>query len=94
VNSAVADPGTDREPVVTFLTRAGCHLCETGWAEVLRARERRAFSLERIDVESDPELRAEYGEQVPVVLIDGRLFCYFEVKSTQLLAALQVSDVR
>jgi hypothetical protein len=32
-----------------------------------------------VDVDTDPELRAEYGDRVPVVLLDGREHSYFTV---------------
>ena len=32
-----------------------------------------------VDVDTDPELQAEYGDRVPVVLLDGREHSYFTV---------------
>lgn len=64
---------------VTLIGRAGCHLCEQARAEVLAARALQPFDLTEIDVDSEPELRAEYGEQVPVVLVDDEMFSYFDV---------------
>jgi Glutaredoxin-like domain (DUF836) len=86
-------PGDEGGPVVTFVTRSGCHLCEVAFAEVLRARERRPFVLRVLDVDSDPELRAEFGDQVPVVLLDGELFCYYEVNGQELLGAIAARDL-
>jgi hypothetical protein len=40
------------------------------------------------DVDADPELRAEYGEQVPVILIDGEEHGYWRVEEDRLRAAL------
>ena len=76
-------------PTVTFITRAGCHLCELALAEVQRARTEVGFGLQRLDVDADPELRAEYGDQVPVVLLNGELHSYFRVDAQRL-----VRDVR
>ena len=64
---------------VTLLGRAGCHLCEVARVEVLAALAMQPFELTETDVDVDPELRAEYGEQVPVVLVDGEMFSYFDV---------------
>lgn len=78
---------------VTLLTRAGCASCE-GAAEVL-ARVCSEFGLEVtcIDVDeaaaSDPELRAEYGDRLPVVLLDGREHGYWEVDEERLRADLR-----
>ncbi|WP_111766623.1 glutaredoxin family protein [Nakamurella deserti] len=64
---------------VTLIGRRGCHLCEEARVEVLAALARQPFTLTELDVDSDPELRAEYGEQVPVVLVDDEMFSYFDV---------------
>jgi hypothetical protein len=64
---------------VTLIGRQGCHLCDVARVEVLAARRLQPFLLTELDVDSDPELRAEYGDQVPVVLVDGELFSYFDV---------------
>ena len=77
---------------VTFLSRVGCHLCAEAHLEVLAARAVEPFDLIELDVDADPELRAEYGEQVPVVLIDDQLFSYFETDRAGLIRA--VADAR
>ncbi|WP_092802125.1 glutaredoxin family protein [Rhodococcus globerulus] len=78
---------------VTLLTRAGCASC-VGAAEVL-ARVCSEFELEVtcIDVDEaaarDPELRAEYGDRLPVILLDGREHGYWEVDEERLRADLR-----
>ncbi|NUS95119.1 MAG: glutaredoxin family protein, partial [Nocardia sp.] len=37
---------------------------------------------------TDPGLRAEYGDRLPVVLLDGREHSYFDVDETRLRADL------
>ena len=54
-------------------TRQGCHLCEQAWALLEDARKTHGFTLEAIDVDSAPELVQQYGECVPVVLVDGKV---------------------
>jgi glutaredoxin len=56
-----------------FYTRKGCHLCEAAW-ETLRAEQRRSqFKLTPIDVDTDPALAERYGDQVPVVVLEGKV---------------------
>lgn len=74
--------------VVTLIGRVGCHLCESALVEVLAAQAAEPFELVETDVDSDPELRAEYGEQVPVTLLDGEMFSYFDVDRAALIAAV------
>ena len=71
-------------PRLQLLTRAGCHLCEAA-AETLDAIAAAAgLSPVAVDVDADPELRAEYGDRVPVVLLDGREHSYFTVDEPRL----------
>lgn len=74
--------------MVTVVTRQGCHLCEVAEAEVERICGELAVPWEATDVDADPELRAEYGERVPVILIDGAEHGYWRVEEDRLRAAL------
>src|SRR4051812_43997879 len=57
---------------LVFYTRTGCHLCEQAH-ELLRGyEERNRLRLREIDIDTDPELVARFGEQVPVLEIGGR----------------------
>lgn len=74
---------------VTLYTRHGCHLCEQARAVLEQARQRAAFALDVVDVDGDVRLRAEYGFDVPVVLIDGMKAFEHRVTLDPLLARLQ-----
>ena len=68
------EPAKRHEPPhVLVYSRADCHLCELAWEQLQRARQRFHFSLEKIDISSDPELTARFGDQVPVVCVDGEV---------------------
>jgi glutaredoxin len=54
-------------------TRCGCHLCDDAWEILKQAQQRYGVRLEAIDVDADPELTTRYGEQVPVVTVNGKL---------------------
>ena len=73
---------------VTVLGRAGCHLCDEALAVVTAVAGRTGASVTEIDVDSDPELRAEYGDMVPVVLVDGVQHGYYTVDPDRLKRAL------
>jgi glutaredoxin len=63
-----------RVPVqIVMYTRQGCHLCDAAWKTLEQARERYRFDLSSVDVDRDPALAALYGEQVPVVTVDGHV---------------------
>lgn len=76
----------DRE--VTLVTRAGCHLCEDAEAVLQRLQGELGFTLTLVDVDASPELRAEYSDRVPVVLLDGREHGYWRVEEERLRMAL------
>jgi glutaredoxin len=56
---------------IEIYSRAGCHLCDDAKTVVERVRRRIAFGLEVIDIDRDPELQRLYGEEIPVVFING-----------------------
>lgn len=77
---------------VVLLTRQGCSACVTA-LEVLRGLCAdfglipRAIDVDRA-AQDDPELRAEYGDRLPVVLLDGREHSYWTVDTARLSADL------
>ena len=57
---------------LTLYTRAGCHLCDEAKAQLQPLVREFGLALREVDVDTDPELAARFGEEVPVVLLDGR----------------------
>jgi len=55
---------------LTLYTRAGCPLCEEMAAEVAALTAGSEHLLRPLDVDADPELKARYGWDVPL-LFDG-----------------------
>ena len=58
---------------VVVYTRAGCGCCQKALGVLEPLRERLGFTLETIDVDTDPALAAAHGNDVPVVLVDGKV---------------------
>ncbi|MCO7195282.1 glutaredoxin family protein [Pseudonocardia sp. McavD-2-B] len=71
---------------VRLLTRVGCHLCDDAAEVLARVCAETGTGWDTVDVDSDDELRAEYGDQVPVVLLDGREHDSFRVDEERLHA--------
>jgi glutaredoxin len=67
-----------------LLTREGCHLCAIAAETLTRVAGEAGLSVELVDVDADPELRAEYGDRVPVVLLGGREHSHFTVDVVRL----------
>ena len=75
-----------------LLTREGCHLCEAAAATLAQlAAEAGLEPPESIDVDADPETQAEFGDRVPVVLLDGREHSYFSVDVPRLRKDLNLT---
>ncbi|HEY6424134.1 MAG TPA: glutaredoxin family protein [Pseudonocardiaceae bacterium] len=73
---------------VTVLVRVGCHACVTAREDVARICAELDVPWQASDVDTDPELRAEYGDRVPVILVDGREHGFWKVEERRLRAAL------
>jgi glutaredoxin len=78
-------------PELALLVRAGCHLCTTAAETLARVGAEAGLTAREIDVDSDPELQAEYGDRVPVVLLDGREHSYFTVDVERLRRDLRLT---
>lgn len=74
--------------VVTVMSRADCHACEVAKAEVARICADLDVSWAVADVDADPQWRAEYGDRVPVILVNGAEHGYWTVEEDRLRAAL------
>jgi glutaredoxin len=64
---------------VTVYSRSGCHLCEVAIDQINSVKFENKFSLEIKLIDNNSELEKEYGEQVPVILIDGKVHDYWRV---------------
>ncbi|MCC6495548.1 MAG: glutaredoxin family protein [Propionibacteriaceae bacterium] len=73
---------------VVVLVRNGCHLCEQAVAIVDAVCARTGATWAAVDVDSDPALRAEYTDHVPVTFVDGVRHALWQVDAAELAAAL------
>ncbi|EHB55978.1 glutaredoxin 2 [Mycolicibacterium rhodesiae JS60] len=78
---------------VELLTRAGCTLCQRVYHRLTELAAELDFELSATDVDAaaaagDSALRAEFGDRLPVVLLDGREHSYWDVDVERLRADL------
>ncbi|MGH3532669.1 MAG: glutaredoxin family protein [Mycobacterium sp.] len=76
-------------PQVQLLTRAGCTICAQVHARLAELAAELDFDLSATDVDAAAQagntgLRAEFGDRLPVVLLDGREHSYWEVDESRL----------
>ena len=61
---------TTARPKVTLYTRAGCCLCDDAKRVLSDALRSADFDYEELDIDLDPELRRQYNDEVPVIVIN------------------------
>lgn len=69
---------------ITLYTRPGCHLCEVA----VTALEEIGEPFEEVDITTDASLEIEYGERIPVIMLDGKEHGYWRVEKQRLLRDL------
>ena len=75
--------------LVELMVRATCGSCERVAAQIEPVVADAGAQLVLVDVDGDPQLATEFGDRVPVVVIDGEEFACWEVDNAELAAALQ-----
>ncbi|MCF8589651.1 glutaredoxin family protein [Gordonia liuliyuniae] len=78
---------------VELMTRAGCHACAAAEHQLRTVLADYGIEPSVVDVDAaaeagDPSLRAEYGDRVPVIVLDGDEHSYWEVDEPRLRADL------
>ncbi len=73
---------------VTVYSRTGCHVCETAIAQIQSVKPDLNFNLEIRLIDGNPALEKQYGEQVPVILIDDQPHDYWRVDVERFTAAI------
>lgn len=80
---------TDRgESRIDLLTRPGCSLCTSAREIVAQVAADEGVGWRERNVDDDADLADEYGDRVPVVLLDGREHAYWRVDERRLRDAL------
>lgn len=60
-----------KKATVTIYTRPGCHLCAEAKAAIDASGCAGEYSLEEINIDEEPALREQYGNDIPVIFING-----------------------
>lgn len=74
--------------LVELMVRQTCGSCTRVGEQIEPVVAAAGATLARVDVDTDPELAMEYGDRVPVVVIDGEEFACWEVDNDELAAEL------
>jgi hypothetical protein len=79
---------------LTLLSKPGCHLCDAARDAVTEViatlgAAASAVSVEELSILDDPELNSRYWDEIPVVLVNGRVHTIWRVDPTRLTRALE-----
>ena len=73
---------------VELVTRKGCHLCDAALAELDLLRAAHPFHLKTTHLEEHPEFMAEFGNDIPVILVEGKEVCRHRIDRDALVRRL------
>lgn len=81
---------------LTIYSRPGCHLCDEmkHVVESVTARAELSITVEEINIETDPDLEARYGEEIPVLLADGTKIAKYRISEVDLTRALRARQTK
>jgi hypothetical protein len=87
MTQAAREPAS--RPKVELLTRDGCTICAQVHARLQELAAALDFDLSMTDVDAaasagDPALRTEFGDRLPVILLNGREHSYWEIDEARL----------
>lgn len=74
---------------LVLLTIPDCHLCDRARAEVAAIAAGRGLAWVEHDLTELGATEAIWWEQVPLVLVDGAVVCYWRVDAAAVVAALE-----
>ncbi|MET1052316.1 MAG: glutaredoxin family protein [Mycetocola sp.] len=80
---------------LTLIGKPGCHLCDdarvvvTGVIDSLATRpDAPELTLDEVSILDDAALNERYAEEIPVLLINGRVHNYWRIDPVRLTTAL------
>ena len=74
---------------LTLIGRDGCHLCDDARLVVNGVlADFPSVTMTEVSIDDDEALRAEYWEQIPVVMLDGKVHNFWRIDPERLRAKL------
>ena len=73
---------------LTIYSRPGCHLCDEMKAVVQQVARTIPLSLAEVDISTDAALEAQYGLEIPVLLVEGKKAAKYRIAEDALVRIL------
>ena len=77
---------TDR---LLLYSRPGCHLCDDMKAVVEPVARQLGWAIDEVDISGDAALEAQFGSEIPVLLVNGRKAFKYRVSGGELRRRLR-----
>jgi glutaredoxin len=74
---------------ITIYSRTGCHLCDDAQKILESMQKELNFDIEVIDIDESTELIKLFGDQVPVIHIDGLHHDFYKVDPDRFRSSLE-----
>lgn len=78
-----------RIPLLELVTKAGCHLCDDARGVLTQVADGLGLAFSELSIDGNAELTARYGEEIPVVLVDGIQRDFWQIDPVRLHAILE-----
>ena len=75
--------------LITIYSRHGCHLCEVAEATLSSLKDELNFEIEVKYIDGSIELEKLYGNEVPVIHIDGEHHDFYKVDPIRFKSSLE-----
>lgn len=76
---------------LVLYSRVDCCLCDEMKTVIRQVAQRTPVDVEEIDIDSSADLKQKYGEEVPVLFINGRKAFKYRLTARQLAARLKTT---
>jgi glutaredoxin len=73
---------------VTLYSRPGCHLCDDMKAVIDRVSRSFPMTISVVDISTDPQLETLHGQEIPVLMVDGKKAAKYRVSERDLVRLL------
>ena len=74
---------------LTLYSRPDCCLCEEMKTVLAQVRRDISFDLEEVNISTDPELEARFGQEIPVLFVNGRKAFKYRLTVSELRRRLE-----
>ena len=76
---------------LVLYSRVDCCLCDEMKTVIRQVAHRTPVDVEEIDIDSSADLKQKYGEEVPVLFINGRKAFKYRLTARKLAARLKTT---